>query len=143
MSNDLRAAVIKLAHAQPALRKPLLAILREASSDPSDISSWSYTALTTVYEWSDKRTKFEIKRRDMRGIIYYVLLVASNETFPDGTPILKTTFQHRGQKEVAEGWSKEVKALYRLIQAAANGEGSVLFTNLVPITSPNDLIKIR
>ncbi len=44
MPDSLRAAVIKLAHTQPALRKPLLNILREAAVDsPDEFSIWTAT----------------------------------------------------------------------------------------------------
>ncbi len=44
MSNGLRSAVIKLAHAQPTLRKPLLNILREATVDLlNEFTIWTAT----------------------------------------------------------------------------------------------------
>jgi hypothetical protein len=40
MPDDLRTAVIKLAHAQPTLRKPLLVVLKEASSQFTLYDDW-------------------------------------------------------------------------------------------------------
>jgi hypothetical protein len=134
MPNDLRSAVIKLAHAQTTLRKPLLAILKEAADGPpSSLTAWGASEDQSRYTWSDGKTTFSINRRDMRGITYYVLRVTSDEKFPDGDPILKKTFQHNGQKGRAKDWVEAAQGLYRMIQAAANGEGSVIFNTLRPV----------
>ncbi len=134
MPDDLRSAVIKLAHAQPALRKPLLAVLREAADGPSrDIRRWRKIKNEPFpsYTWTDGKTTLTIQRRDQQGYIYYALQVVSSETYMDGRLIFGVPHEMKELDESVDFLASIAVRLYGKIQSAAKGE-DVNFDYLTP-----------